>query len=159
MQYSELLETKPSVVYSLFPLYNKSSAHVCTLDRDRASIISFHCRAAESPLPSISIHKEAQRTMATATMNHMDQHNYSLAYGTSKYQQKWHFNRPALNTPPLITGLLMVFLTTPYSRDRRESWKELTNSLPLVLLISNPSQNPSLARVTQLGLSILAAPL
>ena len=54
----------------------------------------------------------------------------------------------------------MVFLTTHYNRSRKESWKEPPISyLPLLSLLAKPSQSPSLANDTLLGLRTLSAHL
>lgn len=54
---------------------------------------------------------------------------------------------------------LVVSLMAPYIRTRGESWKEPARYLPLILLNAKPSQGPTLAKATQLGLRRVAAPL
>ena len=93
--------------------------------------------------------------------HHMDQWNHSLAHGLSKSQKLWQLSRIAplgLSVRDPHTHSIMA-CGLPHSRTRGESWKELETSLPLVLLIAKPSQAPTLAKATQLGLKTIAAPL
>lgn len=57
MQHSEFLETRPSAFQSVFSLYTKSNACVCTLDSDITSILASHTRVVE-PFPPQGIHTQ-----------------------------------------------------------------------------------------------------
>lgn len=65
MQYSELLGTSPSVFQPVFPLHTKTSVHEYTLDSSTTSNI-FLSQGYRVPPPRKFIHRETQRTRATA---------------------------------------------------------------------------------------------
>lgn len=161
MQSSKLLEIKPSVFSSLFPLHTKNNACVCTLDSCITSTrVSYDqgCKASLFP---------GNQHPRTEAKGHTPGHHLETiwlmvdpvpAAGTLIAEptcSSWSWTV----TTTLPVACIVVFLTVFYRRTREESWKDPPSYLLLVFLTAKPSLSPSLARATQQGLRTAAASL
>lgn len=162
MQSSRLLEIRPSVFPSLFPLHTKNNVCVCTLDSDiKGSRVSYgqRCRASlfpgnqhsgklrgQGPQPrSLHIARETVWFMVHPSPSSWDSDSRAnllfLVWGLWLPHSPWHV---LWSSSQLPTGEL-------------EKKKEPASHLLLVFLTAKPSQSPSLTRATQQGLRTVAA--
>lgn len=120
-----------------------------------------HARVAETTPPQW-IHTQSKEAKGHCTGYHTDRQKLSLAHGPSQSKKVRLIAQPTwsswyVTVMPMFTMVqIVVFLTAPYSKTTRESWKILAGYLPPVSLVANPSQSPSLARPSQLGFRTLA---
>lgn len=114
------------------------------------------------PNPLQWIHTQSKEAKGHCTGYHTDRQKLSLAHGPSQSKKVRLIAQPTwsswyVTVMPMFTMVqIVVFLTAPYSKTTRESWKILASYLPPVSLVANPSQSPSLARPSQLGFRTLA---
>lgn len=122
---------------------------------------AFHSQWSSLPLPTESTLRKSQWRRATAQV-------ITWINGTTVWLMVYPSHRSSDSsgrTAPLGLGVRgphthsIMACGLPHSRTRGESWKEPETYLPLVLLIAKPSQAPTLAKATKLGLRTIAAPL
>lgn len=148
MQFSKLLETRPSLFPIRFPTVQHNDCvsndcvcndYVCTLvwQQKTTSIMSSHAKAAEPPLSRKST-QGGSEVKGHYPGHHMDQQNHNLPYGRFQSQHKQH-SSPALSTPHSSWPGFWSSLQIPKQKPKRI----LERTCKLVLLLLN------LARVSQ----------